>query len=240
MVRRVIRRLTLLMAALVLGACATEIDCDCASPVGKMSFVGTVRTINLGDGDGAAGNDRVLFTVERWDAIDPSIGAASEMVVQYDGTAQYLEVGATYAVGAANFVDTGWESGIEPRGTCSCAPATTMRDGSAIDTGLVATLTAVVEWWMVALGVAAGVVLTLARRWLWRWRHLTSDGVRAAVLSSITMVGTAIVATGAAALVWHDRSRNGAETALWALMGIGLAIIILAFLRRPSPAGEPD
>jgi hypothetical protein len=230
----------LLAAALVLSACAGEIDCDCAAPVGSMSFVGTVRTINLGDGDGAAGNDRVLFTVERWDAIDPSIGAASEMVVQYDGTAHYLDVGRTYAVGAANFVDVGWESGIEPRGTCSCAPATTLRDGSALDTGIVATLRSVLEWWMVAMGAAAGVLFTLVRRWLWRWRHLTSDGIRAAVLSTITMVGGGLVAIGAFGLLWHDRSRNGAETALWSLLGVGLAVTIVAFLRRPVPAGEPD
>jgi hypothetical protein len=240
MVRRVTRRLLLLAAAVTLSACATDIDCDCPGPVGSMSFVGTVRTINLGDGDGAAGNDRVLFTVERWDAVDPSIGASSEMVVQYDGTAHYLDVGRTYAVAAANFVDIGWESGIEPRGTCSCAPATTLTDGSSLDTGIVATLTAVVAWWMLALGVAAGVAFTLARRWLWRWRHLTSDGVRAAVLSSVTMAGAAIIATSGAALLWHDRSRNGAETALWALMGVGIALTVVAFLRRPAPAGEPD
>jgi hypothetical protein len=240
MVRSMTRRLLLFAAALVLGACAGEIDCDCASPVSSMSFVGTVRTVNLGDGDGAAGNDRVLFTVERWDAVDPSVGAASEMVVQYDGTAHYLEVGRTYAVGAANFVDSGWESGIEPRGTCSCAPATTQTDGSSLDTGIVATLTTVIEWWMVALGVAAGVVFTLLRRWLWRWRHLTSDGLRAAVLSSVTMAGAAVMATSGAALLWHDRSRNGGETALWALMGVGIALTVVAFLRRPTPAGEPD
>jgi hypothetical protein len=230
----------LLAAALVLSACAGEIDCDCAAPVGSMSFVGTVRTINLGDGDGAAGNDRVLFSVERWDALDPSIGSASEMVVQYDGTAHYLEVGRTYAVGAANFVDVGWESGIEPRGTCSCAPATTLRDGSALDTGIAATLKSVLEWWMVAIGVLVGVAFTLLRRWLWRWRHLTSDGIRAAVLSSVTMVGALIAATAGAALLWHDRSRHGAEPTLWAVLGAGLAIVAVAFLLRPDPAGEPD
>jgi hypothetical protein len=235
-----VRRLCLVVVALVLSACAGDIDCDCAAPVGSMAFTGTVRTIDLGDGDGAAGNDRVLFTVERWNAVDPSVGAASEMVIQYDGTAHYLDVGASYLVGAANFVGSGWESGIEPRGTCSCAPATTEIDGSAIDTGILATLTAVLEWWMVAFGVAAGVVFALLRRWLWRWRHLTSDGIRAAVLSTVTMAGGAIVATGGAALLWHDTSRNGGETALWAMMAVGLAVTIVAFLRRPDPAGEPD
>jgi hypothetical protein len=239
MVRRVTRRGPLALLLLLFAAgCATDIDCDCTAPVGRIEFVGTVRDIELGNGNGAPGNDRVTFSVEQWRLQDPSIGASADMVVQYEGTAHYLDEGDTVAVGAANFVDQGWISGIEPRGTCSCAPATTEIDGGAIDTGPLATLAAMLSWWQVALGVVIGVGFTLGRRWVWRWRHLRHEGVRAAMLSTVTMIGAIVTAVAVVALVTYDRSRAGAEVVLWSTLGVGMALLGMSFLRRTSPASD--
>lgn len=224
-------------AAITLAGCASGIDCDCAPPVGRIEFIGTVRDVELGNGNGPPGNDRVTFAVEQWRLEDPSIGASADMVVQYEGTAHYLDEGDTVLVGAANVVEQGWISAIEPRGTCSCAPATTQVDGSSIDTGLLATLGAVLTWWQVALGAAIGLAITLGRRWLWRWRHLRSDGIRAALLSSVTMFGAIITAVAVIALVTYDRSRSGAEVVLWSTLGVGMALLGLSLVRRPTPSG---
>jgi hypothetical protein len=229
-----VRRILLMMvAAGALAACGS-VDCECAVPATQLAFVGQVRSVEWGTCTGGD-NDRVLYAVERWTQQSPSVGNPAEIVIQYECSAHYLDVGSVYAVGAGAFDDRAWLSqvGVED---CPCAPATTTVAGDDVPTGLMASLSATVTWWMVALGAVAGVAVTLWRRWVWRWRHLTSDGIRAAVLSTMTMVGAGAAATGAAALVWHDRSRVGVEWALWVLIATGAGVVALSFARRPKPA----
>jgi hypothetical protein len=233
----VIPRSSLLAVVLVavLAACGSS-DCACAPQAAGLSFVGQVRSVERGtctDGD----TDRVLFAVERWEQQAPSVGNPGEIVIQYECSAHFLDVGSEYAVAAAASGDRGWSSsvGVEQ---CNCVPLTTASNGADVPTGVLASLSATITWWMVALGALAGVAITLGRRWVWRWRHLTNDGLRAAVLSALTMVGGAVAATGGIALLARDRSRVGVEWAMWAAVGIGAAVMIVAMFQRPKPASS--